>query len=187
MNNGHSISVLTMKIIRRIKNRFAGWYNKTAFLSGLEKYGEGIVVTDRVWLWNDHVTVGSKAHFYQGVTLWGPGKIIIGKRTEIGINSVIYATQRVEIGDNALLAENCYIIDSNHGIARDNLIREQKSIVKGPVIIGEGAWLGAGVKVLSGVRIGKGAVIGAGAVVNSNIPDYAIAVGVPARVVGYRK
>jgi acetyltransferase-like isoleucine patch superfamily enzyme len=47
-------------------------------------------------------------------------------------------------------------------------------------------WLGLGVAVLEGVRIGRGAVIGAGAVVTRDIPAYAIAIGVPARVVRFR-
>jgi acetyltransferase-like isoleucine patch superfamily enzyme len=56
----------------------------------------------------------------------------------------------------------------------------------GPVILGEDVWLGAGVIVLDGVRVGKGSIIGAGAVVTKEIPEYSIAVGVPARVVGTR-
>ena len=47
--------------------------------------------------------------------------------------------------------------------------------------------MGAGAKVLSGVHIGKGAVIGAQSLVNKDIPDYAIAVGVPAKVISYRE
>jgi acetyltransferase-like isoleucine patch superfamily enzyme len=47
--------------------------------------------------------------------------------------------------------------------------------------------LGAGAKVLDGVAIGDGAVIGAGAVVREDVPARAIAVGVPARVVGKRE
>lgn len=50
----------------------------------------------------------------------------------------------------------------------------------------DGAWLGVGVIVLGGVRIGAGAVIGAGSVVTQDVPDGAIAVGVPARVVKMR-
>jgi acetyltransferase-like isoleucine patch superfamily enzyme len=57
---------------------------------------------------------------------------------------------------------------------------------KGDIVIEDDAWLGVGVVVLDGVRIGKGAVIGAGSVVTRDIPDNAIAVGVPASVVKMR-
>jgi acetyltransferase-like isoleucine patch superfamily enzyme len=55
------------------------------------------------------------------------------------------------------------------------------------VAIGDGADLGVGAIVLPGVRIGVGAQIGAGAVVASDVPDYAVAAGVPARVLRERK
>lgn len=183
----NGFSVLLMKVFRRIKNRFSGWYHSTSFLSGLEQYGTGITANEKVYLWCDHVTVDDGAYFYQNVTLWGPGRIHIGKNTGIGINTVIYATESVSVGDNTIIAANCYIIDSNHGITRDELIRNQKSTVKGPVIIGRDVWLGAGAKVLSGVHIGDGAVIGAQSVVTHDIPENAIAVGIPAKVIGYRE
>ena len=65
-------------------------------------------------------------------------------------------------------------------------ILEQPRSSKG-VAIGAGAWLGAGVKVLDGATIGDGAIVGAGAVVRGDIPAKAIAVGMPARVVGSRE
>lgn len=52
--------------------------------------------------------------------------------------------------------------------------------------IGNDVWIGGNAIILQGVTIGNGAVIGAGAVVNKDIPDYAIAVGIPARVIKYR-
>lgn len=181
------ISIIAMKIVRRILLPLQRWYRTTKFLSGLETYEQEISVGDNVNLWNDHVSIGAGTYVYPGVTLWGPGKIEIGRHVEVGLHSTIFASKFVAIKDNVLIAAGCYIIDSNHGIAPDKLILEQPSVVKGPVIIEEDAWLGAGVKVLSGVHIGRGAVIGAQSVVNRDIPDYAIAAGVPAKVIGSRK
>lgn len=55
-----------------------------------------------------------------------------------------------------------------------------------PIIIGNDVWIGANAVILPGVNIGNGAVIGAGAVVTKNVPDYAVVVGVPAKVLKYR-
>lgn len=52
--------------------------------------------------------------------------------------------------------------------------------------IGNDVWIAAGAQVLHKAKVGDGAVIGGGAVVTKDIPPYAIAVGVPAKVVGFR-
>lgn len=57
---------------------------------------------------------------------------------------------------------------------------------KGDIVIGNDVWIGTGATILSGVKIGDGAVIATCAVVTKDIPDYAIAGGVPARVIKYR-
>ena len=64
---------------------------------------------------------------------------------------------------------------------------EQGVYSQGSIVIGDDVWLGAGAVVLDGVRIGKGCIVGAGAVVTKNLPDYAIAVGVPAKVTKMRQ
>jgi len=53
-------------------------------------------------------------------------------------------------------------------------------------VIGSDVWIGNNALIVSGIKIGNGAIIGAGAVVSKDIPDYAIAVGVPAKVIRYR-
>jgi acetyltransferase-like isoleucine patch superfamily enzyme len=62
----------------------------------------------------------------------------------------------------------------------------EEAVSRGPIIIGDDVWIGQNVTILSGVKIGQGAVIGAGSIVTSDVPDYAIACGVPARVKKYR-
>lgn len=54
------------------------------------------------------------------------------------------------------------------------------------VSIGNDVWIGMEVIIMGGVQIGNGAIIGAGSIVTKDIPDYAIAVGVPARIIRYR-
>ena len=61
-------------------------------------------------------------------------------------------------------------------------IRDQGMCGTRPIEIKDGAWLGANAVVVSGVTVGRNAVIGANAVVTSDVPDYAVAVGIPARV-----
>lgn len=180
-------SELLLRATRRMVNRVSAWYWNGTVKLALKDCAGDIQIPGRCTVWNDNVSVGSGTRLHSGVVLWGPGSIEIGSCCEVGFDSVIYSQQEVHIGSNCLFAAGCYIIDSNHGIERGELIRNQKSTVKGPVVIGDDVWLGAHVVVTSGVTIGDGAVIGAGAVVNRDIPPYAIAVGVPAKVVGYRK
>lgn len=182
----NKFSCFFVKVIRKLNNIFTSWYYKNLFLTSVKKCGKEISVSGKVYVWNNNVTVDDETHLYPNVFFWGRGEINIGKHCEIGINTIIHSTELVDIGDNVSIAANCYIIDSNHGIEKNSLINEQKAVVKGPIVIEDGVWIGAGVKILSGVTIGKGAVIGAQAVVNSDIPSYAVAVGVPAKIVGHR-
>ena len=54
-----------------------------------------------------------------------------------------------------------------------------------PTLVKEGASIGANATIVCGNTIGKWAMIGAGAVVTKNIPDYALAVGIPAKIIGW--
>lgn len=60
------------------------------------------------------------------------------------------------------------------------------SRTRGPIVIGNDVWIGFRAVIRSGVTVGSGAILGAGTVVAKNVPPYAIVVGNPAVVIGYR-
>ena len=107
----------------------------------------------------------------------------ISKGTTIGHFSHIIATHSVVIEDNVLVADKVFISDCTHSYEDiSKPVVSQQINTLNPVVIGEGSWLGENVCVC-GVKIGKHCVIGANSVVTSDIPDYCVAVGSPARVV----
>lgn len=133
------------------------------------------------------VKLGKNVALYQGVYFWG-NNISVGSNVDIGMNTVIYAKKGVYIGDNTNIAGQCYIIDSNHGTKASELIRNQQDdVALDGIHIGKDVWIAAQCVILKGAKINDGAIIGAQSLVNSEIPANAIAVGTPAKVIGYRK
>lgn len=112
--------------------------------------------------------------------------ISIGKNTTFGYHSHLFASSTIEIGDNCLIAPFVYIVDTDHGIKRDQLINEQPN-ESAPIKIGSDVWIGTGAKILKGVTIGDGAVIAAGALVKEDVEAYSIVGGIPAKVISERK
>ncbi len=116
------------------------------------------------------------------------GTINIGSSSHMGPFSIIGTDQMISIGKHVTTGALCIIGLVNKSIdERDTPMALQSSKQKGGVIIEDDVSLGGNVSVLDGVRIGMGSVIGAGAVVTKQVPPYAIAYGVPARVVGTRE
>ena len=157
------------------------------------RLGKHVLVGDRVIIYRaedggpvqlgDHVAVLRDTAIETGFG----GSISIGSTTWIHPRGQINAyLGSIYVGSDVSIAPNCAIYSYDHSTAPHRPILEQPLDTKGDIVIDDHAWLGVGVIVLSGVRIGKGAVIGAGSVVTKDIPDYAIAVGNPARVVKMR-
>ncbi len=116
-------------------------------------------------------------------TIFSHATASVGRNVYVGANCSIGS---VTIEDDVLIASNVSIMNGSaqHGIERlDIPIRDQPGEFV-PVTIGEGSWIGERATVAA--DIGKHCVIGAGAVVTKPIPDYAIALGVPARVIRFR-
>jgi len=161
----------------------------------------GIIIKKNVVIWplaviskgflngkKGKVTINSNCKLSQGVVLkaYG-GHINIGSNTFLGEYVTIYGHGGVAIGENTLIAMHACIVSSNHTVPGKNTLIRSESDILLPVMIGSDVWIGAGVKVLGGVTIGDGCVIGAGAVVTKDLPPYAIALGVPAQITGYRE
>ena len=132
------------------------------------------------------IHLSSRAHLMQNVRIQGSGTVFIGENSYISCNSIIGCNEQIHIGSNVMIAENTSIRDTDHVFENLKVPMIQQGVVTNPVIIKDDVWIGAGVNVLKGVVIGEGAIIAAGAVVTADIPAYAIAGGIPARVIRYR-
>jgi acetyltransferase-like isoleucine patch superfamily enzyme len=112
-------------------------------------------------------------------------KIYIGAHTYINRNTFLDAILSLTIGNHCAIGPGCYITDHDHGLDPTLTPLGQPMVAK-PTKIGDRVWIGANVTILKGVTIGNDAVVGAGSVVTRDLPENAIAVGVPARVIKYR-
>ena len=113
-------------------------------------------------------------------------KIVMGNNVEVGNHSTIAAHHKVIIENDVLTGPHVFIADYNHEYRDvDKPVWEQGEFAQenSHIIIGEGSWLGTNVVVVGKVHIGKHCVIGANSVVTKDIPDYSVAVGIPAKVI----
>ena len=116
---------------------------------------------------------------------FGRGRHVrLGNNSGLGKGSVILGP--FVVGDDVMIGPELMVLTTTHHYD-DGQGRVWDRGVEGfaPVVVGDGTWIGARVTLLPGVKLGRWCVIGAGAVVTRDIPDYGVAVGVPARVVRY--
>jgi acetyltransferase-like isoleucine patch superfamily enzyme len=175
------------RIYRRLHWRYV---HHRARVRGNVNLGRGVHIGNNAELIarnTERITVGEGTFILNGALLhpYG-GWISVGRNVGINPYCVLYGHGGLAIGDNVLIATSCVLIPSNHNFdSVDIPIRSQGLTCRG-IRIEDDVWLGARVTVLDGVTIGRGAVIGAGAVVTRSIPAGAIAVGAPARMIGWR-
>jgi UDP-2-acetamido-3-amino-2,3-dideoxy-glucuronate N-acetyltransferase len=150
---------------------------------------------------NDDVRLGKDVKIFHPhlVNLYG---CEIGDQTKIGsfveIQKNVIVGSRCKISSHSFLCEGVVIEDEvfvGHGVMftndpypratnEDGSLQTEADWIAVKTIVNHGASIGSNATILAGVKIGKKALIGAGAVVTHSVPDYAIVVGVPARIIG---
>lgn len=109
--------------------------------------------------------------------------LTIDSGVTVGHFAHIVAINNVYIGKNVLIADKVFVSDCSHNYENAEVpINEQGLKILNKTVIGENSWLGENVCVW-GSRIGKNCVIGANSVVTKDIPDFSVAVGIPAKVI----
>ena len=117
------------------------------------------------------------------------GEIKVGENTSFNSGVHINASicGKIFIGKNCLIGPNVVMRTADHIFNNIDIPMRLQGHKCENIILEEDVWIGANVVITGGVTIGKGCVIGAGSVVTKNIPEFSIAVGVPARVIKSRK
>jgi acetyltransferase-like isoleucine patch superfamily enzyme len=134
----------------------------------------------------EHITVGERVLIHAGAIIQSQvgGTISIGDDSLVYERAVITAQLSVVIEAGAIIGRNAHVSDHTHTYDDPTLnIVDQREPIVAPVLIKEGAWIANGAIVMPGITVGKRAVVGANAVVTADVPDYAVAVGAPARIV----
>ena len=179
-----------MNIIKRCFRKLSYLYGQLYYNGKIRRLGQGSYVESPLRIYGKDISIGSHTliqykTWLEARPLTGAerAELIIGDGCAIGHFNEIYSTKSVIIEDKVLTADRVYISDNLHGYENPaDPVIDQPIRQIGTVRIGEGSWLGTGVCVI-GASIGKHCVIGANAVVTKDIPDYCVAVGVPARIV----
>lgn len=129
------------------------------------------------------IQIGREVMFMQDCTLHLYGDVRIGDRCYFNRGCYLVAHERLHIGAGCIVGQRVSIHDQDHRMTPLEMHPGDRGYDSAPVIIEDNVWIGAHAVILKGVHIGRGAVIAAGAVVTKDVPAYALAGGVPARVI----
>lgn len=135
------------------------------------------------------ITIGDDCYLGAGICIESgrfldEPELSIGNSVTVATDAYFMVSRRVTIGDHVSIGAHVEISDGDgHHTDLDKRMRDEPLTEQdlAPVTIEDGAWLGRGVRVLKGVTVGRGAIVAAGSVVSSDVPENALAMGVPAR------
>lgn len=142
---------------------------------------EDVVIGEGTKIWHFcHIQrgarIGRNCSFGQNVNI--SNNVVIGDGCKVQNNVSIY--EGVELEDNVFCGPSC--VFTNDLTPRAKYPKGRAGYKK--TLVKEGASIGANATIVCGHTIGKCAMVAAGAVVTKDVPDYALAAGVPARIIG---
>ena len=148
-------------------------------------------INKRQEAYRKHYGYGGNVHIQYGVTIvcehYSVGKITCGKNVLFARNVDIDYTGDLSFENGVKLSEGVKILTHDHNLdfnQRDSL---RHGLIKTPLIIRDNVGIGAHALIMPGVsEIGRRAMISSNAVVKRQVPPYAIVMGNPARIVGFR-
>lgn len=150
--------------------------------TGLVLLGRGVQVDARPGY--GRVVLGRWVHLGDQTRLRAhEGTLTVGDKTVVGRDCTVNCYLDVEIEPACLLADWVYVTDFDHVHGDVERPIKDQGLVKSPVRVGAGSWLGVRVSVLRGTALGRGSVVAAHAVARGEYPDGAVVAGVPGRVV----
>lgn len=185
---------MVKRLYRRFYYKYLDVLRKSNFIFQRVRYyfHPDIKLGKNVRIWNNvkisvlyggKIMIGDNTEILHGVNIltYG-GEIHIGSKCSINPMVIIYGQGNTFIGDDVFIAGHSMIIPSNHIYQNRNIpIREQGLTNKG-IIIHNNVWVAHSCTILDGVSIGTGSVIAAGSVLTSNVPEYTLYGGVPAKL-----
>ncbi len=126
--------------------------------------------------------VGAYVNVYPSAHLYMPWNVAIGDWSALGEDVLVYSLGKVSIGKSVTLSYRSHLCAGTHDLNDPTL-----PLLKPPVTIEDGVWIGTEAFIAPGVRVGRGAVVGARAVVVKNVGPLEVVGGNPARVIGRRE
>ena len=125
-------------------------------------------------------------HRYSRIII-GNGRLVMGSECNIQSFTILaMGDAHMQIGNHVRIGPNCNLLAADHEFTdRDTPIIRQRMVSKG-LRIEDNVWIGANCVVLPGLTVGTGSVVGAGSIVTKDVPEFAVVVGNPARVIRHR-
>jgi maltose O-acetyltransferase len=179
---GNSKQPRSANLINLVSQEFCGLYPWFLFIQFL------------VWLLPHHSVIRLRTVLYRlaGIKI-GKGTVVIGKLSLTGncknliigddclINSPFYGDLNapIKLGRNVAIGHHVVLITTNHDFSHPE--RRAGAVSYRPIIIEDGAWIGARVTILPGVTVGAGSVVGAGSLVTKSVTANVVVGGVPAK------